>query len=79
MKKPFNKVSLLLLLVLVVVLGLDADTGWIKYNHFLNGVDGPESVLEVGVSAILHAAYLAGLATLIEIADRIRWDLKNRG
>lgn len=79
MRKPFNKVSILLLLVLVVLLCLDAYSGWMKYRAFEEGVEGLGPAVEAAASAIRQAAYLAGLAALIEIFDRIRWHLRDRG
>jgi hypothetical protein len=79
MRKPFNKVSILLVLALVGLLCVDAKIGWIKYQEFLNGVEGLRPVLETAASAIWQAACLAGLAAFIEIVDRIRWQLKDRG
>lgn len=78
MKKPFNKVSIVLLLALIVLLCVEAYLGWIKYHNFQDGVEGFGPVLDVAASAVWRAAWLGGLAALIEILDQIRWHLKCR-
>lgn len=84
MKKPINLVTKLLILAAVAVATLDIVGSWHQYvslvlfnNPEQVSRESAEFVLSAASSVIYQVSILAGWAALIEIADRIRWQLKN--
>jgi hypothetical protein len=83
MRKPLNRIAILVLLAAVALSALDAFIAWNQYQDLLQRSHGDladvatEDVLRAADAIIYHLAYLGGLAALIEIADKILWHLRN--
>ena len=81
MKKPINKVALVLWVVAVLVALSDSFEIWTNFKNMKDvATEAGETYLVVetlvrGVAAlVLQSALLVGLGTLIEIVDRIHWN-----
>lgn len=85
MKKSINWVSKLLLVAAVILATLDAVGAWHQYLSIIHSDNGndvsqlaTQYVVRDAATLVWQTAYLGALAALIEIADQIRWHLKNR-
>jgi hypothetical protein len=87
MRKRINSVTKLLLFAMIVLMGLGAFLGWYQYESIVQFNSDShqihrmvvENVIRTASSVIWDAAFVGGLAALVEIADKIRWHLKNSG
>jgi hypothetical protein len=84
MKKSLNKIALVLWVLAIASAFLNSVELWSAYQNmradreqageaYLFGTSMTHSISAV----LVQFGFLAGLATLIEIADRISWHLRN--
>jgi hypothetical protein len=85
MKKPINRFALALWVVALALVFADAFETWSIYEN-LKSVSHEaresylviQSIVRTIGGFLFEIAMVFGIGALIEVADHIRWDLKNR-